>query len=240
MSGVVGVVVFPGTNCEHDVVLGIERAGGRAELLWHQDPSIGQVDAVVLPGGFAHGDYLRAGALARFAPVMAAVSQFAAAGGPVVGICNGFQVLTEAGLLPGALQKNRGLRFVCAPALVQVESVRGVLTRLVERGRRLQLPVNHFVGSYTCDRRTLDQLRADDRVVLRYVDNPNGSVDDIAGICNEAGNVVGLMPHPERASDTLSGSTDGLVLFSSLLQVAGAHVATPTSLVSSAVGGRSG
>ncbi len=220
MTATVGVVVFPGSNCEHDVVSGIERAGGHARLLWHQDPDLGDVDAVVLPGGFAHGDYLRAGALARFAPVMAAVTDFAAAGGPVVGICNGFQVLTEAGLLPGALQKNRGLRFVCATVPVEVSSTTTVLTELAGQGQVLALPVNHFVGSYTCDRRTLDELRAEERVVVRYVENPNGSLDDIAGICNPGRNVVGLMPHPERASDPLLGSVDGLVLLRSLLHAA--------------------
>jgi len=220
MTATVGVVVFPGTNCEHDVVQAVERAGARAELLWHGASSLGQVDAVVLPGGFAHGDYLRPGALARFAPVMAAVAELAAAGGPVVGICNGFQVLTESGLLPGALQKNAGLRFVCAPARVRVDSMRSVLTARAAMGQILAMPVNHFSGSYICDRRTMDELRGEDRIVLRYIDNPNGSIDDIAGICNEAGNVVGLMPHPERASDPLLGSTDGAVLLSSLLEAA--------------------
>lgn len=222
MTVTVGVVVFPGSNCEHDVASGIERAGGQARLLWHQETSLGDVDAVVLPGGFAHGDYLRAGALARFAPVMAAVTELAAAGGPVVGICNGFQVLTEAGLLPGALQKNRGLRFVCTTVPVEVATTTSALTGSASRGQVLALPVNHFVGSYTCDRRTLDELRAEDRVVVRYVENPNGSLDDIAGICNEGRNVVGLMPHPERASDPLLGSVDGLVLLRSLLQAAAA------------------
>ena len=160
---------------------------------------------MVLPGGFAHGDYLRPGAIARFSPVMGAVAAFAAEGGPVVGICNGFQVLTEAGLLPGALQKNRGLKFLCLTAEVRVDSDRSALTAGVERGRVLRVPINHFEGNYTCSERTLDELRADERIVLRYVDNPNGSVDDIAGICNVEGNVVGLMPHPERACDALLG-----------------------------------
>ena len=181
---------------------------------------------MVLPGGFAHGDYLRPGALARFSPVMAAVAGFAAAGGPVVGICNGFQVLTEAGLLPGALQKNRRLRFVCAPVRLRVTSGRSVLTRSVPVGTELVVPINHFSGSYVCDDATLEVLRAEDRVVLRYVDNPNGSVDDIAGIANAAGNVVGLMPHPERATSELLGSTDGVVLLRSLLgSAAGARAA---------------
>jgi phosphoribosylformylglycinamidine synthase len=217
MAPRIGVVVFPGTNCEHDAAVAVERLGGRAELLWHGDPTVGGVDAVVIPGGFAHGDYLRPGAIARFSPVMEAVGEYAAAGGPVVGICNGFQVLTEAGLLPGALQKNQGLRFVCAAAGLRVETDRSVLTAGVEPGTVLSVPINHFEGNYTCDADTLSALRDEDRVVLRYVDNPNGSVDDIAGVCNEGRNVVGLMPHPERASDPLLGSADGVVLLEALL-----------------------
>ena len=175
-------------------------------MLWHGDATVGGVDAVVVPGGFAHGDYLRPGAIARFSPVMDAVAEFAADGGPVVGICNGFQVLTEAGLLPGALQKNRGLKFLCTTVELRVETTDSVLT---VRGRRsatvLRIPINHFEGNYTCSPETLAELQAEDRVVLRYVDNPNGSVDDIAGICNEGRNVVGLMPHPERAINDAAG-----------------------------------
>ncbi|HLH46331.1 MAG TPA: phosphoribosylformylglycinamidine synthase subunit PurQ [Acidimicrobiales bacterium] len=226
MTAVVGVVVFPGTNCEHDVAEGVERAGGSARLVWHRDRTLDGVDAVVLPGGFAHGDYLRPGAIARFSPVMEAVAGLAAAGAPVVGICNGFQVLTEAHLLPGALQKNRGLSFVCAPADLVVASSGSVLTAGLDVGRRLRIPVNHFEGNYTCDEVTLRRLQEQDRIVLRYADgNPNGSLDDIAGVANEAGNVVGLMPHPERASDPLLGSTDGLALLGALLASAGAAVA---------------
>jgi phosphoribosylformylglycinamidine synthase subunit PurQ / glutaminase len=221
----IGVVVFPGTNCEHDVVQAIERVGGQGELLWHGDRDLGAVDAVVLPGGFAHGDYLRPGALARFAPIMDAVTAFAHEGGPVVGICNGFQVLTEAGLLPGALQKNGRLRFLCQPTRVQVTSTASVLTGQAAVGDELVIPINHFSGSYTCDAATLGELHDGDRVVLRYADNPNGSVDDIAGVTNKGGNVVGLMPHPERASDALLGSEDGLVLLRSLLAAAGSRVA---------------
>ncbi len=220
MSARVGVVVFPGTNCEHDTVLAFERVGAAASLVWHTDHRLEGFDAVVLPGGFAHGDYLRPGAIARFSPVMEAVALFAAGGGPVLGICNGFQVLTEAGLLPGALVKNRGLRFVCAPARVRVESDRSVLTSGVEPGTELQIPVNHFSGSYVCDARTLAELRDTGRVVLRYVENPNGSLDDIAGIASLEGNVVGLMPHPERASDALVGSADGLPLLAALVTAA--------------------
>jgi phosphoribosylformylglycinamidine synthase len=208
----VGVVVFPGSNCEHDVVEAVSGIGATAELLWHGDARLGDVDAVVLPGGFAHGDYLRPGAIARFSPVMGAVATFAREGGPVLGICNGFQVLTEAGLLPGALQKNKGLKFLCRTVPVRVESSRSVLTGGVATGAVLDLPINHFEGNYTCSPETLAELRAEDRIVLRYVDNPNGSVDDIAGVCSAGGNVVGLMPHPERASDALLGSVDGLPL----------------------------
>jgi phosphoribosylformylglycinamidine synthase len=172
---------------------------------------------VVLPGGFAHGDHLRTGAIARFSPIMEAVTAFAAAGGPVIGSCNGFQILTEAGLLPGALQKNAGLKFLCETVECRVETSRSVLTAGVAPGTILRLPINHFEGNYICDAATLERLRAEDRIVLRYVDNPNGSLDDIAGICNEAGNVVGLMPHPERASDSLLGSSDGVTLLRSLL-----------------------
>jgi phosphoribosylformylglycinamidine synthase len=222
MAPRIGVVLFPGTNCEHDAVLALDRMGADAELVWHGASSLGHFDALVLPGGFAHGDYLRPGAIARFSPVMEAVAAYAAAGGPVVGICNGFQVLTEAGLLPGALQKNRGLRFVCTTVSVRVERDDSVLTQGVPVGTELSIPINHFEGNYTCDAATLAQLHDEERVVLRYVDNPNGSIDDIAGVCNAGRNVVGLMPHPERASDPLLGSEDGTVLLSALLRSAGA------------------
>ena len=217
MSRRVGVVLFPGSNCEQDVVEAVSLLGGEPEILWHGDATTNGVDAVVVPGGFAHGDYLRPGAIARFSPVMAAVADHAAAGGPVVGICNGFQVLTEAGLLPGALQKNRGLKFLCATVELRVETTDSALTRLVDEGATLRIPINHFEGNYTCDEVTLARLKGEDRVVLRYVDNPNGSVDDIAGICNASRNVVGLMPHPERAISDLLGSADGLPLLRSLV-----------------------
>ena len=225
MTALVGVVTFPGSNCELDAVEAVEGLGGRAQLLWHADATVGDVDAVILPGGFAHGDYLRPGAIARFSPIMDAVRDHAAAGGPVVGICNGFQVLTEAGLLPGALQKNRGLKFLCTTTTLRVETVDSSLTAEADVGDELRIPINHFEGSYTCDPDTLAELRAEDRVVFRYVENPNGSVDDIAGVCNEARNVVGLMPHPERACHPLLGSTDGAVLLRSLLVRAGAALA---------------
>ena len=220
----VGVVVFPGSNCEHDVVEALQGLGAEARLVWHGDRSLGDVDAVVLPGGFAHGDYLRPGALARFSPVMAPISEFAAVGGPVVGICNGFQVLTEAHLLPGALQKNAGSRFVCAPTELIVASAQSALTCATEVGEVLRLPINHFEGNYTCSSETLAELRAEERVVLRYASNPNGSIDDIAGVCSAGRNVVGLMPHPERACDPLLGSEDGRRLLGSLLVAAGSRI----------------
>lgn len=191
--------------------------GGQGEIVWHGDTSLGGVDAVVVPGGFAHGDYLRPGAIARFSPIMDAVRDFARSGGPVVGICNGFQVLTESGLLPGALQKNRGLKFICQPSVLRVETSNSALTQGIEVGTELVVPINHFEGNYTCSPEVLAELRTEDRVVLRYVDNPNGSVDDIAGITNAGRNVVGLMPHPERAISELLGSADGVPLWNSFL-----------------------
>lgn len=217
MTARVGIVVFPGSNCEHDVSWAVSVVGGTSELVWHTETHLGDVDAVVLPGGFAHGDYLRPGAIARFSPVMEAVSAFARSGGPVLGICNGFQVLTEAGLLPGALQKNAGLRFRCEMARLRVETSASALTSLTSAGSVLAMPINHFEGNYVCAKETLEELRSEDRVVLRYLDNPNGSLDDIAGICNEDRNVVGLMPHPERAVEAVLGSADGAVLIRALL-----------------------
>jgi phosphoribosylformylglycinamidine synthase subunit PurQ / glutaminase len=217
MTARIGVVLFPGSNCEQDVVWAIEQLGGEAHILWHGDATTRGVDAVIVPGGFAHGDYLRTGAIARFSPVMSAVADLAAAGGPVVGICNGFQVLTEAQLLPGALQKNAGLKFLCETVRLRVETIDCPLTGEAHVGQTLRIPINHFEGNYVCDRYTLEALRAEDRIVVRYVDNPNGSLDDIAGICNAARNVVGLMPHPERASDPILGSDDGVVMLRSLL-----------------------
>ena len=217
MTRRVGVVVFPGSNCEHDAAEAVGSIGDDADLVWHTETSLDNYDAVIVPGGFAHGDYLRPGAIARFSPVTSAVTAFARSGGPVLGICNGFQILTEAGLLPGALQKNRGLTFLCETVGLRVETDRSVLTRNAVPGMVLRIPINHFEGNYTCSIATLDELRDGDRVILRYENNPNGSVDDIAGICNEEGNVVGLMPHPERACDALLGSTDGRVLLEGFL-----------------------
>ncbi len=222
MAPRIGIVQFPGSNCELDVLEAVGSLGAAGEILWHGDATTAGVDAVVVPGGFAHGDYLRPGAIARFSPVMSAVVDFAKAGGPVVGICNGFQVLTEAGLLPGALQKNKGLKFLCTTVSLRVETTDSILTSAATAGAVLRVPINHFEGNYTCSPETLAELRDNDRIVLRYVDNPNGSVDDIAGITNEARNVVGLMPHPERASNALLGSEDGVPLLRSLVDAAGA------------------
>ena len=220
MAPRIGVVLFPGSNCEHDAVEAVRGLGADAEVLWHGDDTTKGVDAVIVPGGFAHGDYLRPGALARFSPVMQAVQRFADDGGPVVGICNGFQVLTEAHMLPGALQKNAGLKFLCTTVTLRVETTSSVLTGAAQVGQELRIPVNHFEGNYTVDDATLARLKDEDRIVVRYVDNPNGSVDDIAGVCNEGRNVVGLMPHRERACHPLLGSTDGEVLVRSLLDAA--------------------
>ena len=220
MSARVAVVVFPGTNCELDVATAVERLGGAPELVFHTETTLSGAHAVVIPGGFAHGDYLRTGAIARFSPVMNAVAELAAAGGPVIGICNGFQVLCEAHLLPGALQRNAGLKFLCETVELRVETTNSVLTSKAQVGQVLRIPINHFEGNYVCDDATLAMLRADDRVVVRYVDNPNGSLDNIAGICNEGRNVVGLMPHSERASDPILGSGDGVVMLESLLHAA--------------------
>ena len=225
MAANVAVVAFPGTNCEMDVVEAVRSLGGDAEIVFHDHDRLDGFDAVVVAGGFAHGDYLRPGAIARFSPIMGAVGDFARAGGPVVGICNGFQVLTEAQLLPGALQKNAGLKFRCEHVDLRVESTDSALTSGATVGQVLRIPINHFEGNYTCSPDTLDVLRAEDRIVLRYVDNPNGSIDDIAGICNEGRNVVGLMPHPERACNALLGSTAGRVLVGSVLAAAGAGLA---------------
>ena len=219
----IGVTVFPGSNCDRDAMYGIERAGAVPVELWHADADLKGVDAVVVPGGFSYGDYLRPGAIARFAKVMAPLEEFANSGGPILGVCNGFQVLTEAHLLPGALLRNSNMRFICDRVAVRVENVETPWTCLFESGHGLTLPVAHNEGNYFADERTLAELEDEGRVVLRYVENPNGSANDIAGICSERGNVVGLMPHPERASDPLLGSGEGLRVFESVLRFAGAR-----------------
>ncbi|WP_419907857.1 phosphoribosylformylglycinamidine synthase subunit PurQ [Candidatus Poriferisodalis sp.] len=220
MSVAIGVVRFPGTNCDLDTVDALTELGATTELLGNDQVPLPPLDAVVIPGGFAHGDYLRTGAIARFSPIMDAVTAFANAGGPVVGICNGFQVLTEAGLLPGALRPNTGLSFLCQPQRVVMAAVNHVLSHGLSRSEELSIPINHFEGNFVCDESTLQRLRDNDQIVMRYIDNPNGSLDDIAGICNEARNVVGLMPHPERATGELLGSADGIRLLNALLHAA--------------------
>ena len=214
-----GVVVFPGSNCDHDAWYALtHNLGQQAEFIWHDSPSLASVDAVILPGGFAYGDYLRCGAIAKFSRVMGAVRKFADAGGLVLGICNGFQILVESGLLPGALLRNRDLKFVCREVTLRVETANTPFTAAATRGQLLRVPVAHGEGCYFADERTLDLLEKEDRVVVRYVDNPNGSLRDIAGICNERRNVMGLMPHPERAADVLMGSADGRVILESMVK----------------------
>jgi phosphoribosylformylglycinamidine synthase subunit PurQ / glutaminase len=214
-----GVVRFPGSCDEVDALLACRRFGD-AELLWHHDRDLHGVDAVVVPGGFSYGDYLRAGAIARFSPVMEAVAEFARGGGPVLGICNGFQVLCEAGLLPGALLPNTSLRFLCRQVDLVVENRDTPFTRACTQGERLSVPVKHTTGRYYAPESMLDELEAGGQVVLRYApgQNPNGALRDIAGVANAAGNVMGLMPHPEHAVDPLTGSTDGGKLFASVAQ----------------------
>jgi phosphoribosylformylglycinamidine synthase len=216
-----GVVRFPGSCDETDAVLACELAG-EAELLWHRDPDLKGVDAIVVPGGFSYGDYLRVGAIARFAPVMESVQSFAADGGPVLGICNGFQVLCEAGMLPGALLPNEGLRFLCRQVDVIVDDASSDWVRACEPGDSLSIPVKHTTGRYFAPAELLERIEDAGQVALRYApgQNPNGSLADIAGVRNEAGNVMGLMPHPEHAVDELSGSTDGLRLFESVAALA--------------------
>jgi phosphoribosylformylglycinamidine synthase len=213
----VAVVVFPGSNCDADTLDGARAAGSDAYYVWHRDTDLRQPDAVILPGGFSYGDYLRSGAIARFSPVMAAVAEHARQGGPLLGICNGFQILCEAGLLPGALMRNARLRFLSRPVRVRVEATDTPWTRLYERGEELVLPVAHGDGRYVADERTAAELEAEGRIVWRYVaENPNGSTRDIAGVCNAGRNVVGIMPHPERRNAPVLGGTDGARVFLSL------------------------
>ena len=220
-----GVLRFPGTCDEVDAQLACERVG-EAAILWHGDRDLQGVDAIVVPGGFSYGDYLRVGAIARFAPIMESVIQFAREGGPVLGICNGFQVLCEAGLLPGALLPNRTLRFVCRQVDLVVEHADTVFTNACEEGERLSIPAKHTTGCWYAPRELHEQVEANGQVLLRYApgENFNGSLADVAGVRNEAGNVFGLMPHPEHAVDPLTGSTDGLKLFQSIANSVGAHV----------------
>jgi phosphoribosylformylglycinamidine synthase len=222
------VVVFPGSNCDHDAHYAVTHVlGQNAEFVWHKDSSLGAADAVILPGGFAHGDYLRTGAVARFSPIMQEVKRFAAAGGPVLGICNGFQVLLESGLLPGAMLRNRGVKFQCEHIHVRVEHTDTPFTLACRPSQVLRIPIAHGEGNYYAEADVLERLEKNRQVVFRYVTaqgvmtddaNPNGSASHIAGLCNEGRNVVGLMPHPERACELALGSLDGLVMFESVVQ----------------------
>ncbi len=211
------VIVFPGSNCDRDARVALEAATGQpVAMVWHGDSELPPTDLVVLPGGFSYGDYLRPGAMASRSPVMQDVVRAAKRGVRVLGICNGFQVLTECGLLPGALLRNAGLRFVCRPVTLRVETVRSPFTNGYRRGAMLQMPVAHHDGNYFADAGTLERLGDEDRIAFRYMDNPNGSLGDIAGILNERRNVLGMMPHPERAADAVLGGTDGRALFDAL------------------------
>jgi phosphoribosylformylglycinamidine synthase len=215
------VIVFPASNCDRDAAVALEQATGRRPaMVWHAETDLPDADLIVLPGGFSYGDYLRSGAMAARAPVMRAVVEKAKAGVPVIGICNGFQILTEAGLLPGALMRNAGLNFVCRTVTLRVENSQTMFTAAFEKGQPVDFPVAHHDGNYFADAETLDRLEGEGRVVFRYTDNPNGSARDIAGIVNDAGNVLGLMPHPERVISPLLGGVDGAAFFRGLVEKA--------------------
>ena len=222
-----GVIIFPGSNCDHDAYWAIaEVARQPVTFLWHDSPDLQGCDAIIVPGGFAYGDYLRTGAIAKFSPVMDSVRQFAAGDGLVLGICNGFQILCEAGLLPGALLRNAGLKYVCKPVHIRVESTNTPFTQQLTKGEVLEIPIGHMEGNYCCDEITLAALEDQDRIIFRYTTpsgeviaeaNPNGSLENIAGICSEGRNVLGMMPHPERAAAPELGMTDGARIFHSLV-----------------------
>lgn len=222
-----GVIIFPGSNCDHDAFWTIQQVAKQpVTFLWHDSHDLQNCDAIIVPGGFAYGDYLRTGAIAKFSPVMDSVRKFAANGGLVIGICNGFQILCESGLLPGALTRNVGLKYVCKPVHVRVENTSTPFTSVCQKGEVLTIPIGHMDGNYFCDDATLAALRRDDRIVFRYATpsgeitpaaNPNGSLDNIAGISNEGRNVLGMMPHPERFSEPELGGTDGYKIFESLV-----------------------
>jgi phosphoribosylformylglycinamidine synthase len=221
-----GVIIFPGSNCDHDsYYAAITATGQQATMLWHDSHDLANCDAIIVPGGFAYGDYLRTGAIARFAPIMQEVAKFAASGGLVIGICNGFQILCEAGLLPGALLRNAGLKYICKFVDLRVENAGTPFTNAWHQGEVLRIPIGHMEGNYYCDATTLETLKRQNRIVFRYstpegqitaAANPNGSLDNIAGICNEGGNVLGMMPHPDRCSEALLGSSDGAMIFKSM------------------------
>lgn len=235
-----GVLVFPGSNCDHDTYHVIsDIAHQPVTFLWHDSPSLENCDAILVPGGFAYGDYLRTGAIARFSPVMQSVKKFAADGGLVLGICNGFQILCEAGLLPGALMRNAGLKYICKQVHLRTETTNTPFTRTLSRGEVVKIPIGHMDGNYFCDEQTLATLERDDRIAFRYSTaageitpgaNPNGSLSNIAGILNEGRNVLGMMPHPDRSSEQMLGSADGLKVFTSMVEAL--HAKTPELAVS--------
>jgi phosphoribosylformylglycinamidine synthase len=226
-----GVLVFPGSNCDHDTYNVIaEIAKQPVTLLWHDSADLENCDAIVVPGGFAYGDYLRTGAIARFSPVMQSVKQFAAGGGLVLGICNGFQILCEAGLLPGALMRNAGLKYICKQVHLRTETTDSPFTSTLSKGRVVKIPIGHMEGNYFCDGETLAELKSDDRIAFRYSEpngeitkaaNPNGSLENIAGILSEKRNVLGMMPHPDRSSEELLGSADGFLIFQAMVAALG-------------------
>jgi len=223
-----GVVVFPGSNCDYDCWWAIKQATGeKVDFIWHKKKDLSGYDCIVLPGGFSYGDYLRTGAIARFSPIMEEVEKFARQGGFVIGICNGFQILLEAGLLPGAMRKNKNLLFICRYIYVRVENPDTPFTNLCRKGQVLRIPIAHFEGNYYVDSNTLSSLKKNNQIVFRYCNrmgeitdeaNPNGSLDAIAGICNEKGNVLGMMPHPERCAESILGSEDGKLIFNSIVK----------------------
>ena len=213
-----GVVIFPGSNCDHDCYYAIKTVTGKpVEFIWHQDTSVKGFDAVILPGGFAYGDYLRTGALAKFSPVMQSVRDFADKGGLVIGICNGFQILTEAGLLPGALMRNSNMKYICKFLQIRTETTDTPFTNQLRKGQVLNVPIGHGEGNYFADEDTLKELEDNGQVAFRYLENPNGSIHDIAGIVNKGRNVLGMMPHPDRSSEKILGSTDGKLIFESMV-----------------------
>ena len=222
-----GIIIFPGSNCDHDAFWTAEHvAKQKATFLWHDSPDLQNCDAIIVPGGFAYGDYLRTGAIAKFSPVMESVRKFADRGGLVLGICNGFQILCESGLLPGALMRNAGIKYICKQVYLRTETADTPFTQTLERSEVVKIPIGHMEGNYFCDAATLDALRREDRVVFRYATaegevtreaNPNGSLDNIAGILNEGRNVLGMMPHPDRSSERMLGSADGFKIFQSMV-----------------------
>jgi phosphoribosylformylglycinamidine synthase len=222
----IGIVIFPGSNRDIDAINALEVAGAEPIRLWHEQASLDGVAAIIVPGGFAYGDYLRTGAIASFAPIMKSVREFADQGGLVIGICNGFQILTESGFLPGALMRNSGLKYICKQVHLRTETTDTPFTHSLKKGEVLEIPIGHMEGNYFCDEATLAQLKKQDRIVFRYATpqgeitrdaNPNGALDNIAGICNEGRNVLGMMPHPDRSSEALLGSADGLKIFQAMV-----------------------